>query len=198
MKKNKGIGLFGGTFDPLHHGHIIVAEWLTEILELQKTIFIPTKIHPFNKRQGISPAPQRLEMLQNVLKSFDNFELSTFELDRETVSYAVDTIKYFKNKFPSQELYYFIGSDNLDSFLKWKDPFQILDLCYLAVYNRGHFDHEPDISSHPKVLLVESPLIEISSSHIRKRISKQMPFQSLVPHSVFEYITHNNLYQSKE
>ncbi len=198
MKKvNSGIGLLGGTFDPVHNGHLIVAEWLNEILEIERTYFIPTKIHPLKKRAGISKAQNRLEMLSAALESYPNFEVSTFELDRELVSYSIDTIKYFKNKFPQKEIYYFIGKDNLNSFLQWKDPFKILELCYLVVYDRETATETNDLMGHHKVLTVESPLIEISSSHIRKRISKQMPFRSLVPHQVFEYITRNNLYSDQ-
>ena len=94
-----------------------------------------------------------------------------------------------------KKIYFFVGRDNLDIFLQWKDPFEILDLCYLVVYQRGTRNEKNDLLGHPKVLSVESPLIEISSSHIRKRIAKQMPFRSLVPHQVFEYITRNKLYQ---
>jgi len=196
MKKlNNGIGLFGGTFDPVHIGHLIVAEWLSEVLEIEKTIFIPTKIHPLKKRPGISNPETRLEMLSASLETYPDFEISTFELDRDSVSFSIDTINYFKNKYADKEIYYFIGKDNLDSFLQWKDPFEILELCYLVVYDRNTTKESSDLLSHPKVLSVESPLIEISSSHIRKRIAKQMPFRSLVPHQVFEYITSNKLYQ---
>ena len=195
MKKvNNGIGLFGGTFDPVHIGHLIVAEWLTEVLEIEKTYFIPTKIHPLKKRPVIAKAEARLEMLSRALETYPNFKVSTFELDRDSVSYSIETIKYFKNKYPQKEIYYFIGRDNLDNFLQWKGPFEILELCYLVVYDRGNNQETNDLISHLKVLSVESPLIEISSSHIRNRIAKKMAFKSLVPHQVFEYITHNKLY----
>jgi nicotinate-nucleotide adenylyltransferase len=196
MKKvNSGIGLFGGTFDPLHIGHLIVAEWLAEVLEIEKTYFIPTKIHPLKNRAGISDEHTRLEMLSIALENYTNFEISTFELDRESVSYSIDTIKYFKNKYPQNEIYYFVGRDNLDNFLQWKEPFEILDLCYLVVYDRKTGKDVNDLMGHQKILTVESPIIEISSSHIRKRIGKQMTFRSLVPQQVFEYITRNKLYQ---
>ncbi|NOG47205.1 MAG: nicotinate (nicotinamide) nucleotide adenylyltransferase [Calditrichaeota bacterium] len=197
MKKvNNSIGLFGGTFDPPHIGHMVVAEWLSEVLEIEKTFFIPTKIHPLKKRPEISTSTIRKEMITAVLQDYANFELSTFEIDRDTISYTIDTIKHFKTKYPQSEIFYLIGADNLDSFLQWKDPFQILELCYLVVYNRGTKNEKNDLIDHPKVLTIESPLIEISSSHVRKRIAKQMPFRSLVPHQVFQYITQNKLYKN--
>jgi len=193
-QKKNGIGLFGGTFDPVHVGHLIIAEWLSEILEIQKTYFIPTKIHPFLKRNDISDAKLRLEMLQAALKGYPSFEISDFEITKEGVSYTIDTIKYFRKKFPDKELYYFLGSDNLESFLEWKDPFEILDICYLAVYQREKNDKPAELINHPKVLNMTSPIINISSSHIRKRVQKKMTFKSLVPEGVFEFIKEHKLY----
>jgi nicotinate-nucleotide adenylyltransferase len=193
-QKKNGIGLFGGTFDPVHIGHLIIAEWLSEILEIQKTCFIPTKIHPFLKRNDITDSKIRLKMLQIALNGYHAFEISDFELTKEGVSYTIDTIKHFREKFPDKELYYFLGSDNLASFLEWKDPFEILDICYLAVYQREKHDKPPELINHPKVLNMTSPIINISSSHVRKRVQKKMKFKSLVPGGVFDYITEQKLY----
>lgn len=197
MRSDKsGIGLFGGTFDPIHLGHLIVAEWLSEVLQVKRTFFIPTKIHPFNKRVNISAEKIRLEMLDLALKDYPRFEISKYELENESISYAVDTIKFFQQKNPDEKLYYFIGRDNLDAFLEWKDPMEILKMCYLVVYNRGRGYEKNDLLDHSKVISVDSPLIEISSSHVRKRIKQKMPFKSLVPHQVFDYIIQKKLYQS--
>lgn len=197
MTENKnGIGLFGGTFDPVHTGHLIIAEWLSEVLEIETTYFIPTKIHPFQKRTNITDAKLRQEMLKIALKDFPNFKISDFEVSRNNISYTIDTIKYFREEFPDKELYYFLGSDNLASFLEWKDPFDILDLCYVAVYQREKNDKPAELLNHPKVLNMTSPLINISSSHVRKRVSKDMAFKSLVPAGIFEFINKHKLYKS--
>jgi nicotinate-nucleotide adenylyltransferase len=193
-KKKNGIGLFGGTFDPVHCGHLIIAEWLNEILEIETTYFIPTKIHPFQKRSNITDAELRLEMLKIALKDYHTFKISDFEITRDTVSYTIDTVKYFREKYPQKEIYYFIGSDNLASFMEWKDPFEILDICYLAVYQREKHDKPAELLNHPKVLHINSPLIDISSSHIRKRVSKKMAFRSLLPAGIFEFINQHKLY----
>jgi len=192
--KKKDIGLFGGTFDPVHIGHLIIAEWLSEILEIENTYFIPTKIHPFQKRSNITDAKLRLEMLKIALKEYPAFEISDYEISRDSISYTIDTVKYFREKYPDREIYYFIGSDNLESFMEWKDPFDILDLCYLAVYQREKHDKPAELLNHPKVLHLNSPLINISSSHIRKRVSKNMAFKSLVPQGIFEFINQQKLY----
>lgn len=191
-----GIGLFGGTFDPIHNGHLMIAEWLTEFLEIETTYFIPAKIHPFDKRPDITDEHHRLKMLQVVLEDYPKFALSEFETLKEEVSYSVDTIHHFSKNFPKKVLYFFIGSDNLDSFLKWKEPMEILKICHIVVYNRSNSINENDLYNHPKVISIPTPIIEISSSQIRRRVARQMPFKSLVPKAVFEYINQNKLYHS--
>lgn len=192
----KRIGLFGGTFDPVHIGHMVVAEWLTEILQIDTTFWIPAYGHPFDKRVDISNADKRLEMVQRAIDGYPKFQVSTFELDKKGVSYAIDTIAHFIKAYPDSEFYYFIGQDNLKDFLKWRDPLRILEKSYLAVFNRiSPIETEKnDLEEHPKVLLVESPRIDISSSHIRRRIEKGMAWKSLVPERVYAYIKANNLY----
>ena len=194
--KENGIGLFGGTFDPVHNGHLIIAEWLTEVLEIEKTFFVPAKIHPFEIKSDITEGFHRVNMLKDGLKEFSNFTVSEYEINKNTVSYSVETIQAFKKEYPDKPLYFFIGSDNLDNFLKWKDPMEILNLCHVVVYNRSQIEPENDLFNHPKVLSIISPIIEISSSLIRRRITRQMPYKSLVPKAVFEYINQNKLYLS--
>lgn len=191
-----GIGLLGGTFDPVHNGHLIVAEWLCEVLRLKKTFFIPNQLHPFEKRTDILPGNVRKEMLALAIEGYTDFSISDFELERDSISYTIDTVNFFKEKYPNEELYYFIGMDNLNDFLKWKDPMGILEKAYLVVYNRTSQDLQNDLLDHSRVLSVDSPIIDISSSHIRNRIKKNIPFKSLVPHRVFEYIIQNKLYVS--
>jgi nicotinate-nucleotide adenylyltransferase len=195
MQNRKGIGLFGGTFDPVHIGHLIIAEWLSEVLEIVTTYFIPNKIHPFSKRKNITDSKLRMEMLQIAIRNYPQFAISDFELSQNNVSYTVETVRFFRQHFPDTDLYYFIGSDNLESFLEWKDPFEILEICYLVVYQRGNHNRPTELLNHPKVLDMTSPIIDISSSHIRKRVSKKMAFRSLVPEGIFEFITEKKLYK---
>lgn len=195
-QNTNGIGLFGGTFDPVHAGHLIIAEWLSEILEIETTYFIPTKIHPFGKRSDITGGHFRIKMLEIALRDYPHFQISDFELSKSGVSYSIETIQHFKDQYTDRELYYFMGSDNLESFLEWKDPFEILELCYLVVYQREKTDKPSALLNHPKVLSISSPLINISSSHIRNRVSKGMAYKSLVPTGVFEFIQENKLYLS--
>ncbi len=191
------IGLMGGTFDPVHHGHLIVAEWLSAVFNIDQTFFIPTHHHPFDKRENITPARHRLAMLSRAIAPFPGFQISEYELNRPTVSFTIDTLSHFREKFPGSDLYLFMGRDNLESFLKWKEPFKILEMAYLAVYSRpNHNQPVPELENHPKILLIDRPVIDISSSHIRHRIRKNLPYRSLVPQRVFEYITNHHLYTS--
>ncbi len=193
----KRIGIMGGTFDPIHHGHLIVAEWLCAVLNIDQTYFVPMHHHPFNKRRDIAPARHRLAMLSRAIAPFPSFQISEFELNRPEVSFTVDTLHHFKEKNPDCDLYLFMGRDNLESFLKWKEPFKILDMAYLAVYMRlNHQTVVPELENHPKILFIDRPVIDISSSHIRHRIRKNLPYRSLVPQRVFEYITDHHLYRS--
>ena len=188
------IGIFGGTFDPVHIGHLIVAEWLTEMLEIKTTFFVPAKIHPFFKRENISSAEDRLNMLQLAIQDYPLFQVNEIELKREGISYSVDTVAAFRDLYPSETLYFFMGMDNLNSFQEWKEPLELLKMCYVVVYNRGEKIEQNNWLEHPRVISVDSPLVEISSSHIRQRIKKGLAFKSLVPHHVFEYITQKKLY----
>ncbi|RMH63883.1 MAG: nicotinate (nicotinamide) nucleotide adenylyltransferase [Calditrichaeota bacterium] len=191
------IGLMGGTFDPVHHGHLIMAEWLASALRIPTTWFIPNRIHPLSKRAHITEARHRLAMLSRAVAPFPGFRISEFELKRNAVSHTVDTLEHFKQQWPDSELYLFMGSDNLNQFLEWHEPFKILELARLAVYTRRTDSDPPEeLKNHPRILLVNSPVIDISSSHIRHRIAENLPFRSLVPQRVFEYITSQRLYVS--
>ena len=185
MIKSKKLGLFGG--------HLMVAEWLMYSLEISKVIFIPSKIHPFKENDDVIDSKHRLNMLRLALENYPEFEISEYELNKNSISYTINTIEYFKNEYPDYELYFFVGEDNVKDFFKWKNPLQILELAYLAVYRRGESFPE-ELYQHNKVLLIDSPLIEISSTHIRNRIKKQISFKSLVPSLVHKYITENKLY----
>lgn len=135
IHSEKAIGLFGGTFDPVHIGHLIVAEWLSEVLKIKTTYFIPAKIHPFVSKSNISSSDNRIEMLSLALKEYPDFKISDVEIKRQEVSYTIDTIKFFKDEFPDSELYFYMGMDNLNTLEQWKDPNEILKMCYVVVYN---------------------------------------------------------------
>jgi nicotinate-nucleotide adenylyltransferase len=188
------VGILGGTFDPIHFGHLITAQYVLEARNLSKIIFIPNYISP-HKTDKIITAPQhRLRMLQLALEGADHFEVTDIELKRTSVSYTIDTITTLKKNYSEIEL--IIGYDNLIDFSTWKEPDELVQLVTLVVMDRK-------IKSHPQnpdkyfrnAVLLNTPQIEISASEIRSRVRKNLPVNFLVPQKVMEYIKAFNLYK---
>jgi nicotinate-nucleotide adenylyltransferase len=194
MDSSRRIGLFGGTFDPVHIGHLIVAEWVQNVLKLNSIYFIPNYIHPFQKRENITGIKDRLEMLKLAIEDFPSFTLSMFEIDNKGISYAIDTIHHFENAFPESSLFYLIGRDNLNDFFKWKSPKNILKSAKVVVYDRIDTETSGKQEWDSRFEFIKCPLIEISSSMIRENIKSGKPVQSLLPPSVYRYIKEKNLY----
>ncbi len=190
MLQKKRIGLFGGTFDPIHLGHTIVAEWLQFKLDLNEIHFIPNYIHPFSKRDNISGPEHRLKMLELALSEFPAFKICKHEIKSKEISYSIDTIHYFRKKYPDYQLYYLIGGDNIDEFHLWKNSDDIFRLVTVVVYNRTvRSENKPN-----KFQFIDSPLIEISSSQIREHIKKGYPYRSFLHPDVYHYIEQKKLY----
>jgi nicotinate-nucleotide adenylyltransferase len=188
------VGIFGGTFDPIHHGHLITAQSVKEIRRLDKIIFIPAYISPHKQNEQISNAEHRKNMIKLALNNTDFFECSDFEIKQHTVSYTIDTIREFKKLYDEIDL--IIGYDNIFSFHTWKDPDEIMKLVNIIVLRRR--------SSHPieyidkyveAAIFVQTRGIEISATDIRNRVRDSLPIHYLVPKSVEEYIYKNNLYK---
>jgi len=188
------VGVFGGTFDPVHYGHLITAVAVKEIRCLDKIIFIPSFIAP-HKTDRLSSSPlHRIEMLKTAIKGFPYFDYSDFEIQKEGVSYTIDTLKFLKNKFDDIEL--IIGYDNLLEFSTWKDPDDILKMIKLVVLKRRvqNETFEKDKFYYASEI-IETPTIEISATVIRERVRNNLPINFLVPDAVMEYIKHFNLYK---
>lgn len=190
MLQKERIGLFGGTFDPIHVGHTIVAEWLQFKLDLKEIHFIPNYIHPFSKRDDISASEDRLKMLELALSEFPAFKICKHEIEKKEISYSIDTIRYFRKKYPDYQLYYLMGGDNINEFRLWKNSDDIFKLATVVVYNRIVRRKNKSI----KFQFIDSPLIEISSSQIREHIKKGYPYRSFLHPDVYHYIEKKRLY----
>ena len=191
MRRKKRIGLFGGTFDPVHLGHTIVAEWVQSKLGLDTVYFIPNYIHPFAKREDILNSAHRLKMLELAISDYPDFKICRYEIEKNEISYSIDTIHYFQEQFPKSELYYLIGADNIDEFDLWKEANEIFKLATVVVFNRkGDNGNES-----AKFKYVDSPVIEISSSQIRNRLKTGLPYRSFIHPDVYNYIEKNKLYR---
>ncbi len=196
------IGIMGGTFDPIHNGHLIIGEYSRTSLNLDKVIFIPSGIHPFKENKNITLSNKRLDMISLAIKSNPNFELSSIEIDRKGITYTVDTILDLKKDYEKDEIYFIIGSDIPFQIEKWKDFHVLIHLVKFILFNRTGQDNEEinnkikELESLYEIQLekIQSPLIEISSTEIRDRVKNKLSIKYLVPESVEEYILKNNLY----
>lgn len=188
------IGILGGTFDPVHHGHLITAQSLIEQRKLEKIIFIPCFISAHKLDMHHSSAGDRLEMVRLAVEDRPHFEYSDFEVRRSEVSYTIDTLKELSRSYSDIEL--IIGYDNLLKFDTWKEPDEILKMAKLIVMDRNH---DKDAVKHDRfydaATFVKTPRIDISATEIRMRVRNNLPIDFLVPEKIKKYILKNNLYR---
>lgn len=197
------IGLFGGTFDPIHIGHLLMAQEVASKLGLAKVIFIPAQVPPMKNIQ--TSAEHRYQMVQLAIKDNPFFEISDLELRRKKISYTASTITTMKKEY-QEPLTFIIGSDNLSNFTKWHRWKFILENCDLGVGERPGYGKKsieclegqvtPKIYQKIQKNFVSIPLINISSTEIRRRNSKKESIRYFVPLQVENYIKKHQLYQS--
>ena len=187
--------IFGGTFDPPHIGHLLIAQTVCEAEKFDKILFVPANIPPHKK--NISGVNDRLAMLNLAIKGNPNFEISDMEIERGGVSYTIDTLKDIRPSVikAKDELFYLIGSDSLLGFKNWKDPKEILKNCNVVVAIRPGF-RPSDIPAWilHRIQFANIPRFEISSSNIRQRWRENKTIRYLVTLPVWEYINYHNLY----
>jgi nicotinate-nucleotide adenylyltransferase len=188
------VGIFGGTFDPIHHGHLITAQSVREIRDLDKIIFIPSFISPHKADVNSASPEHRMNMLKLAVEGVDFFEVSDYEIKKEGISYTIDTLKEFKKKY--DELEFIIGYDNIFKFHTWKNPNEIMKITKILVLKRKFSLPPPHEDKYVKsALFVETRGIEISATDIREKVKQGMPIHYLVPEKVKEYIYSFNLYK---
>lgn len=194
------IGVLGGTFDPPHIGHLILGEYAVDALELDKLLYVPAADPPHKQDEFKTPVEYRLKMLELALADNPHFEISGVDIDRPGPHYSVDMIQIIREQNPSAEIYFVMGSDSLRDLPTWHRPADLLRLCKLAVMQRPGIDgdagaHEtlfPGISN--RVVMINAPLIEISSTEIANRLLNGRSIRYQVSDSVREYIMTHRLY----
>lgn len=201
------IGIYGGSFDPIHMGHLLVAETCREQLQLDEVRFIPAHVSPFKVDQYPSDDKQRMEMLQLAVSGQDSFLVDSRELERGGVSYTVDTLRELHQEMPGNEFYFLMGADSLVDFLKWKEPKEICRLAWIVVVGRGGhaeiswsvLEGLLDKGRYQQTLgmKINMPLIELSSSELRERAATGRSLRFRMPRSVEQYIKTNQLYRPK-
>lgn len=198
MEGNIIIGLFGGSFDPIHNGHLRLADWTRKQLSLNRVIFVPAAIPPHKKNLILSDVKYRYQIVQIAIDGIPYFEVSDIELKRKGISYTIDTILYLKKKYAitEKDLYLIIGADSLIDFHNWKNPNKILDNCQVVCLRRPqiNLDNVPT-NLKKQVMILDSPLIDISATEIREKVKSGAAISHLVPSAVEKYIIENDLYQ---
>jgi nicotinate-nucleotide adenylyltransferase len=185
----------GGSFDPPHFGHLIIAEEARCKLELDKVLFIPAFISPLKSDKEITPTEHRVRMTQLAIEDNPFFELETWELEQKQVSYTVDTLAMLHEKYKGSAFYLIIGDDNLAVFQRWRSPEKIKSLAHLVVFERDHKmeDLPPETNS---ISFLREVTVGISSTLLRQRLKRQKSIRYLCPDSVNTYIKEKKLYQS--
>jgi len=186
------IGIFGGLFDPPHVGHLIIAQSIAEEFGLKKVIFIPAGKPPHKLRY--SPYHIRYEMTKLAIMGNEKFFITNVERKMSGKTYTIEVIKKLKKKFKG-EFYLVIGSDQWQEIETWKNPKRLFDECKVIVVPRPHYKIKKSSRFLKKILVGHSPLIDISSTLIRKYIKRKFNVQYLVPPAVYKYITRKGLYQ---
>jgi nicotinate-nucleotide adenylyltransferase len=197
--------LFGGTFDPVHIGHIEVAQAAAKKIGAKMVILIPARRSPHKNQKPCAPDNDRIEMLKLAVKGNDMFKVSTIELNRAEPSYTIDTIHQLKQKYgDSSELYWLIGADMVKSLLLWHKILEIMGQCNISVMNRGGYE-KPDFGSLAGKLdkeyieklkknMIETPFIEISSTEIRQKLANEEDVSKYLHPDVLNHIKEHKLY----
>ena len=198
MEKTVRVGLFGGTFDPIHVGHLIAAEEARESVGLDRVVFVPCGIPPHKRSELISSGQARLEMTRLAAQGNPRFEVSDFEVSKDEASFTIETVRHFSSKLGKDaELFLIVGADSVLEMWTWKNPAELLSESKPIVVSRPGFDlgnMEPWLRD--RVLLVEGVLVGVSSTDIRARVASGRSIRYLVPPPVLSYIVQNKLYTS--
>lgn len=187
--------MFGGTFDPPHNGHLIIAGRAVRQLKLDKVIFVPAYIPP-HKTRGTSASPtQRYTMMRMVIRTKRKFAVASVEIKRKGVSYTIDTLRDFRKRYRRARLFLIVGGDNYRQFRKWKSASEILKLATLVVYDRLGSRGKRSLRNRKRVVWLKGVKLDLSSTMIRNRVKRGEPIRSFVPRSVEQFIRRHRLYQ---
>ncbi len=201
------IGLFGGTFDPIHFGHLIVARSAAELLGLERVIFLPSVRPPHKTDERLTEASHRAAMVRLAIEGEPGIEFNDYDLNRPGRTYTIETVQYFQSLFgQASEMYWIIGSDSLTELGGWRRAAELVDLCRIITASRGGasvsgLDRLRNVLTEPQIEklhrgILPTPVIDISSTDVRRRVNEGRSIRFLVPESVRAYIESHGLYRT--
>lgn len=188
----KKIGLYGGAFDPIHQGHLIIANEVKTQLNLDEVWLVPTFQSPLKSHTPDASTAHRLSLLQLATQQYDWLKVNTIEITQSQISYTYNTVKSFKKMYPEVDFYFIIGGDRLIDLDKWYKSDELLQLITFVAVKRPHFE----VPVRDDVLIVEMPLIELSSTIIRNKCQQQHSISFLLPYACEQYIKEHKLYET--
>jgi len=191
--KNK-TGLFFGSFNPIHQGHLMIANYMVEFTDIAQIWFIVSPHNPLKEKSTLLADHHRLAMANIAVEDDPRFRASNIEFHLPKPSYTIDTLTYLTEKYPEKEFVLIAGSDNLPSFSKWKNYQVLLDTYHLYIYPRPGTGKSP-FDDHPHIHFTEAPLIDLSSSFIRQGIREGRNMKQFVPAKVWQYLSEMHFYE---
>lgn len=194
MAYGKKIGLFFGSFNPVHVGHMIIANYIVEHSDLDQIWMVVSPHNPHKSKSSLASEYDRLHLVELAIGKNENIKASDIEFKLPKPSYTIDTLAYLSERFPHHTFSLIMGGDNLGSFHKWKNYEHILANHYLYVYQRPNYEVGP-LAEHDHVTLLDAPLLQLSASYIRKQIKANKSIKYLVTDSVYDYLMESNLYK---
>ena len=198
----KSIALYGGSFDPIHIGHLITASRVVSELQLEKLIFIPTNKTPLKRNYQMAPAPARLEMIKLSIEDVDYFSVSDFEIKKDGVSYTYDTVKHFKKIYSDYKIYFIIGTDRVKDLKNWYNIEKLKELVTFIFVSRNkenleRLTREDNFYQNIDYKIVKNNILEISSTLIRENVQENKKIDYMVVEKCKKYIKESRLYADK-
>lgn len=188
------VGLFFGSFNPVHVGHLIIANTIVEQTGLDRVWFVVSPQNPFKEKKTLLPEFDRYDMVKLAIEGNGKLDVSDIEFTLPQPSYTIDTLTHLKEKFPSYDFSIIMGGDNLTNFHKWKNYEAILEHHNVIVFPRPNAEIPSEYIDNRKVTITETPLLELSATYIRKQVKKHKSLQYLVPDEVREHIEEKGFY----
>ena len=193
MKKT---GLFFGSFNPIHIGHLILANYILEHSDMDELWFVVSPQNPFKEKKSLLKDHNRLDMVQLAVKNYPKMRASNVEFSLPTPSYTIDTLTYLKEKYPDHSFSLIMGEDNLAGLKKWKNAELLVQNHHIIVYPRLFDAKNSDYLQHENISMIKAPVIELSATEIRTMIKEGKNVRPMLPPEVFEYLDGSNFYRS--